>query len=107
MVSSTDDVTTLDVYLQRNDTHCAVIPERMRSDAPAERPQPPYPRRAPGRRPRDRRGARNAGAHHGGDRKSTRLNSSHVEISYAVFCLKKKKQNKSQTLLLSRISFLL
>src|SRR5438067_9974384 len=29
------------------------------------------------------------GAH--GDRKSTRLNSSHVSISYAVFCLKKKK----------------
>src|SRR5438874_10421756 len=28
------------------------------------------------------------------DRKSTRLNSSHVEISYAVFCLKKKKQNE-------------
>src|SRR5439155_22349382 len=27
----------------------------------------------------------------GGDRKSTRLNSSHVAISYAVFCLKKKK----------------
>src|SRR5690349_22016157 len=27
------------------------------------------------------------------DRKSTRLNSSHVEISYAVFCLKKKKRN--------------
>src|SRR5438034_1972087 len=28
------------------------------------------------------------------DRKSTRLNSSHTVISYAVFCLKKKKQNK-------------
>src|SRR5439155_22981981 len=28
---------------------------------------------------------------HGKDRKSTRLNSSHVAISYAVFCLKKKK----------------
>src|SRR5690554_4950975 len=28
----------------------------------------------------------------GGDRKSTRLNSSHVRISYAVFCLKKKKK---------------
>src|SRR5438874_8973819 len=28
------------------------------------------------------------------DRKSTRLNSSHVEISYAVFCLKKKKKTK-------------
>src|SRR5204863_3331109 len=27
------------------------------------------------------------------DRKSTRLNSSHVEISYAVFCLKKKKRD--------------
>src|SRR5690349_22089896 len=30
----------------------------------------------------------------GPDRKSTRLNSSHVEISYAVFCLKKKKKKK-------------
>src|SRR5690554_2284489 len=30
-----------------------------------------------------------------GDRKSTRLNSSHVRISYAVFCLKKKKKKKS------------
>src|SRR5690606_40942561 len=29
------------------------------------------------------------------DRKSTRLNSSHVKISYAVFCLKKKKRKKS------------
>src|SRR5207245_11508027 len=29
------------------------------------------------------------------DRKSTRLNSSHGSISYAVFCLKKKKQSKS------------
>src|SRR5690554_6974066 len=28
-----------------------------------------------------------------GDRKSTRLNSSHVRISYAVFCLKKKKDS--------------
>src|SRR2546430_12456012 len=37
-----------------------------------------------------RRGAR------AGDRKSTRLNSSHSQISYAVFCLKKKK-NKTDT----------
>src|SRR5690606_41377752 len=29
------------------------------------------------------------------DRKSTRLNSSHVKISYAVFCLKKKKQTQT------------
>src|SRR6266496_4947959 len=31
----------------------------------------------------------------GRDRKSTRLNSSHVEISYAVFCLNKKKNSKN------------
>src|SRR5690349_24058605 len=31
-----------------------------------------------------------------GDRKSTRLNSSHVEISYAVFCLKKKKMCRTR-----------
>src|SRR5690606_39728710 len=30
------------------------------------------------------------------DRKSTRLNSSHVKISYAVFCLKKKKKTTTQ-----------
>src|SRR5690606_25522315 len=34
-----------------------------------------------------------AEAHPDRDRKSTRLNSSHVKISYAVFCLKKKKQH--------------
>src|SRR3712207_6962244 len=33
----------------------------------------------------------------GADRKSTRLNSSHANISYAVFCLKKKKKNQTQT----------
>src|SRR3712207_8545317 len=44
-----------------------------------EDPDRPVPPRI--RRDRDRRG----------DRKSTRLNSSHANISYAVFCLKKKK----------------
>src|SRR2546427_2927042 len=39
-------------------------------------------------------GARAAG---GRDRKSTRLNSSHSQISYAVFCLKKKKKKKTNT----------
>src|SRR6266480_6096558 len=34
----------------------------------------------------------------GGDRKSTRLNSSHMSISYAVFCLKKKKKNSHTVL---------
>src|SRR6266496_2800214 len=36
------------------------------------------------------------------DRKSTRLNSSHVEISYAVFCLKKKKKTKSSFLFIKK-----
>src|SRR3989442_14251936 len=35
-----------------------------------------------------------AAVRHGADRKSTRLNSSHVRISYAVFCLKKKKKTR-------------
>src|SRR6266496_4924051 len=48
----------------------------FRSPRPAA--WPPAPRTGPPRRRRDR--------------KSTRLNSSHVEISYAVFCLKKKKK---------------
>src|SRR3712207_8759871 len=33
------------------------------------------------------------------DRKSTRLNSSHANISYAVFCLKKKKQDTTRVIL--------
>src|SRR2546428_4203445 len=40
-----------------------------------------------------------------GDRKSTRLNSSHDQISYAVFCLKKKKnKNHSSTILIASYS---
>src|SRR6266496_5536712 len=41
-----------------------------------------------------RRSAARAHPRYAQDRKSTRLNSSHVEISYAVFCLKKKKKKK-------------
>src|SRR2546430_7431483 len=37
-------------------------------------------------------------AHHQPDRKSTRLNSSHSQISYAVFCLKKKKHMHQRNL---------
>src|SRR3712207_8556291 len=48
------------------------------------------PRQAAGRGPRpDREGRR--------DRKSTRLNSSHANISYAVFCLKKNKNTSTLT----------
>src|SRR2546430_7143667 len=45
-------------------------------------------------RPRRHLRARRAAV---GDRKSTRLNSSHSQISYAVFCLKKKKKHKPNT----------
>src|SRR5689334_24391244 len=37
----------------------------------------------------------------GGDRKSTRLNSSHSSISYAVFCLKKKKRQRPYPLIVA------
>src|SRR5688572_30867385 len=38
----------------------------------------------------------------GEDRKSTRLNSSHSQISYAVFCLKKKKKKKKKIILVQK-----
>src|SRR5690349_23808118 len=60
---------------------------------PRGSPAPPAPRRDPCRpAPRDRPTAppSESAARAGRDRKSTRLNSSHVETSYAVFCLKKK-----------------
>src|SRR5204863_8158062 len=63
--------------------------QRLRQAFARTRVQPnPFRRRRDRRTPRLRARGR--------DRKSTRLNSSHVEISYAVFCLKKKK-NKTHT----------
>src|SRR2546430_8327047 len=48
-------------------------------------------------RSRERAGGdRRAGGGESRDRKSTRLNSSHSQISYAVFCLKKKKKKKKK-----------
>src|SRR2546427_6938107 len=49
---------------------------------------------AEGARPSSGAGTRRRVAAHA-DRKSTRLNSSHSQISYAVFCLKKKKQKST------------
>src|SRR5258707_14960120 len=48
-------------------------------------------RTSPGHRPRSAQSRCLALGEYDGDRKSTRLNSSHANISYAVFCLKKKK----------------
>src|SRR5205809_6197183 len=50
----------------------------------------------PGRGVADPRGRGGEGIRRNPDRKSTRLNSSHGYISYAVFCLKKKKQTISR-----------
>src|SRR3712207_9073189 len=54
-------------------------------------------RRHPGRRERSRSAGPHARRRRAGlrDRKSTRLNSSHANISYAVFCLKKKKKKQN------------
>src|SRR2546422_1982678 len=54
-----------------------------------------HPHRAPAERPIDVHQCRRMSASR--DRKSTRLNSSHGYISYAVFCLKKKKQRQNTT----------
>src|SRR2546430_11506552 len=58
----------------------------------------PHARGARGARPPPGRGAcRCVSASKRSDRKSTRLNSSHSQISYAVFCLKKKKKSIATT----------
>src|SRR3712207_8156665 len=58
----------------RSESSAAGRRRRSRARRPARRRRPPLP-----------------------DRKSTRLNSSHANISYAVFCLKKKKNTTYQT----------
>src|SRR5690242_21031892 len=52
----------------------------------------------------ERRPPRVDGVGHIEDRKSTRLNSSHMSISYAVFCLKKKKKKKDTMSTLTKIT---
>src|SRR5690242_21531396 len=52
--------------------------------------------------PQDGGGVRPPG---GQDRKSTRLNSSHMSISYAVFCLKKKKKKKQRNKISQRTMY--
>src|SRR5215469_18475003 len=63
--------------------------DALPTSADRKRPDRPRPQGLRHRHPRLLRQPR--------DRKSTRLNSSHVEISYAVFCLKKKKKKKKTT----------
>src|SRR5256885_11130878 len=73
-----NDTATTEIYtLSLHDA----LPISPRWRSPARSP----PHRLPPPRPRAR------------DRKSTRLNSSHLVISYAVFCLKKKKKTHNST----------
>src|SRR5471032_3561961 len=76
-----NDTATTEIYTLS--LHDALPISRSSADRPHDLPHA-APRRDP------RRGA--------ADRKSTRLNSSHITISYAVFCLKKKKKQKKKIL---------
>src|SRR5689334_16006691 len=82
---------TLPADIRRTATMPSKTPRRTRSETPAS---PTAARDSPRRRaPRWPLCWRSAAA---SDRKSTRLNSSHSSISYAVFCLKKKKTTKKK-----------
>src|SRR2546430_6512747 len=95
-----NDTATTEIYTLS--LHDALpICGQHRADADHHRLRPLRDRR--GRRPRGIQGGRGR-RHHAPaapaiirDRKSTRLNSSHSQISYAVFCLKKKKSNNNKS----------
>src|SRR3712207_7323976 len=91
-----NDTATTEIYTLSLHDALPISPGRG-----GRREVPALPRRAERPRlrhaaPRDgEAAARRAHARPGPDRKSTRLNSSHANISYAVFCLKKKKKPPS------------
>src|SRR5580704_2630518 len=75
-----NDTATTEIYTLSLHDALPIASSRCRSSScPRARPRPRAPSRSRSR---------------GRDRKSTRLNSSHPSISYAVFCLKKKKPEK-------------
>src|SRR5688572_31037739 len=94
--SSTPEIYTLSLHdalpISRN-------PKSSKNFASSPKPQPttsaflPFPCKSAFCAQRVKNLLGSKSAH--GDRKSTRLNSSHSQISYAVFCLKKKKKQKS------------
>src|SRR5439155_19456718 len=94
---------SLHSFPTRRSSDLAGAPSRRRSrgSPPAARPRHQHvsERAAYGLRPAESRDpdAENGRRGRAKDRKSTRLNSSHVAISYAVFCLKKKNKTRSRT----------
>src|SRR5437773_742729 len=79
----------------RTSTHTSSVAKRRTASIPC-RPAPPRQTEALSSRTsrsRPLETSQPSGARAKKDRKSTRLNSSHITISYAVFCLKKKKNH--------------
>src|SRR5687768_18216708 len=103
-----NDPATTEIYTLSLHDALPISPGRPVVHHPArhERPMAGDPARCAGRRRLRRTAGATAGARLGAtvraDRKSTRLNSSHGYISYAVFCLKKKKK-KHQTNVMCQI----
>src|SRR3712207_7218559 len=101
-----NDTATTEIYTLS--LHDALPISRELRQGERARPLPEPARRARDRRRLDELGGRRADearSRPGGrrDRKSTRLNSSHANISYAVFCLKKKKNECSDMNLTPRL----
>src|SRR3712207_7477082 len=102
-----NDTATTEIYtLSLHDAFRSPLPARSRLAAAAPRPSRRPLLARPGRRrlddpQRDDRAGRGSARRR--DRKSTRLNSSHANISYAVFCLKKKKNKQKQSHVCSHI----
>src|SRR2546422_7733549 len=94
-----NDTATTEIYTLSLHDALPISPESLRE---ARRPEPggAAPPAGAGSRPREEAGDRCKAPGPQGpsrDRKSTRLNSSHGYISYAVFCLKKKKHDTEAT----------
>src|SRR2546427_3637118 len=98
-----NDTATTEIYTLSLHDALPISPRRT-TCAPGSRTTPVPSSRSRSTCARSSNGRRNCWTHRiggpgtgeqkGRDRKSTRLNSSHSQISYAVFCLKKKKNNK-------------
>src|SRR5215471_20947796 len=86
-----NDTATTEIYTLSLHDALPISHRRRRADDRSGYPRPP------------RSQVSAATRHAGRDRKSTRLNSSHVEISYAVFCLKKKKKKATISLMPNKL----
>src|SRR5688572_32032689 len=91
-----NDTATTEIYTLSLHDALPICHHRAECDAGGDRAGARVARAACAVQRADERLSRGWGVR--GDRKSTRLNSSHSQISYAVFCLKKKKKNNTQNI---------